>query len=436
MKNKLILKIFDIQKTQLDRDRANSTSPIKLFCKKTILSSEIEDMIISEIKEKYLNYSPMRQFEILELARDLSKLELSDSWVTSFLKRHIKEISTVTANTLEDSRSEVKIEEIDNYLNLLNSISDMIHPSLLINIDETGNSESTLKSFQAVIPKEFELNTCYFKFDRTQKNITLINSISLIGDLLIPGIVIPLLSIPKEIDYCGFIDGKDAVILTSNSGYITSEIFLNYFLSVIIPYINASRSNFNLDQSTALILMDNCRAHITENLNQICSQNNILILTFPPHTSHLLQPLDLVIFGLFKRKKVSLSWYSQFPEIVQRIAEISNRIRSVSTPENIRSSFRRSGIYVNYSQIPHTIKIIPDEIQNMINGQVALGCSPQITPDLVLSKKRRKQNFGFINNFENYLNSKGICSLCFSTIKDDYEFLFEEDFEEEEEFLD
>ena len=59
----------------------------------------------------------------------------------------------------------------------------------MINIDETGNSESTLKSFQAVIPKEFELNTCYFKFDRTQKNITLINSISLIGYLLIPGIV-------------------------------------------------------------------------------------------------------------------------------------------------------------------------------------------------------------------------------------------------------
>lgn len=72
----------------------------------------------------------------------------------------------------------------------------------------------------------------------------------------------------------------------------------------------------------------------------------------------------------------------------------------------------------------------------MINGQVALGCSPQITPDLVLSKKRRKQNFGFINNFENYLNSKCICPLCFSVIKNDSEYIFEEDSEEEEEFLD
>ena len=52
----------------------------------------------------------------------------------------------------------MKIEEIENYLSLLNSISNQIHPSLLINIDETGNSESTLKSFQAVIPKEFEFN--------------------------------------------------------------------------------------------------------------------------------------------------------------------------------------------------------------------------------------------------------------------------------------
>ena len=80
-----------------------------------------------------------------------------------------------------------------------------------------------------------------------------------------------LQKIRKKIDYCCFIDGRDAVILTSNSGYITSEIFF----IVIIPYINASISTFYLDQSPAIILMDNFRVHITEDLNQIFSQIDI-----------------------------------------------------------------------------------------------------------------------------------------------------------------
>ena len=57
----------------------------------------------------------MIKFEFLELSSDLSKLELCDSWVSSFLKFHIEEISSVTANILEDSRSKVEIVEIENY---------------------------------------------------------------------------------------------------------------------------------------------------------------------------------------------------------------------------------------------------------------------------------------------------------------------------------
>jgi len=91
------------------------------------------------------------------------------------------------------------------------------------------------------------------------------------------------------------------LILTSDSGYVTSDIFFTYFLNVIVPYIRKTRIEKKLYESPALILMDNCHAHVSENIRLICTEENIRLVTYPPHTSHLFQPLDLLIFGLFKR---------------------------------------------------------------------------------------------------------------------------------------
>ena len=44
-------------------------------------------------------------------------------------------------------------------------------------------------------------------------------------------------SIQIELDSSGFRDGKDALVLTSDAGYVTNVIFFTYFYDVIVPYI-------------------------------------------------------------------------------------------------------------------------------------------------------------------------------------------------------
>jgi hypothetical protein len=49
-----------------------------------------------------------------------------------------------------------------------------------------------------------------------------------------------------------------------------------------------------------MLLMDNFEAHITYDLYEFCISKKIIVYTFPPNTTHILQPLDGVPFQNYK----------------------------------------------------------------------------------------------------------------------------------------
>lgn len=51
-----------------------------------------------------------------------------------------------------------------------------------------------------------------------------------------------------------------------------------------------------------LLICDGHDSHISGSFISHCIQNQITLLVFPPHTSHILQPLDVAIFGPLKRR--------------------------------------------------------------------------------------------------------------------------------------
>jgi hypothetical protein len=50
-----------------------------------------------------------------------------------------------------------------------------------------------------------------------------------------------------------------------------------------------------------LLICDGHDSHITGNFIMYCLRNNIALLIMPPHSSHLLQPLDVGLFGPLKK---------------------------------------------------------------------------------------------------------------------------------------
>jgi hypothetical protein len=50
-----------------------------------------------------------------------------------------------------------------------------------------------------------------------------------------------------------------------------------------------------------LLILDGHRSHVTAEFDKYCSQNSIIVLCMPPHSSHLLQPLNVSCFSVLKR---------------------------------------------------------------------------------------------------------------------------------------
>ena len=71
--------------------------------------------------------------------------------------------------------------------------------------------------------------------------------------------------------------------------------------TVVIQYIQDVRKEIGEDKE-CVILFDEHKGHFGELLNAFCVQHGIALIVLPPHSSHLLQPLDRVIFRRMKRE--------------------------------------------------------------------------------------------------------------------------------------
>ena len=88
----------------------------------------------------------------------------------------------------------------------------------------------------------------------------------------------------------------------SPNGYIDEELFLKWFKNFFIPETNHLRPT--------LLVLDGHGSHGTNTthlsfeLISLAKEENIHILLLPPHTTNILQPLDV---GVFQSLKVNLS---------------------------------------------------------------------------------------------------------------------------------
>ena len=89
---------------------------------------------------------------------------------------------------------------------------------------------------------------------------------------------------------------KDWRIEVSQNGWTTDEIGLRWLQNIFIPVKNRHTIG-----EYCLLILDGHGSHLTPQFDEICSQNNIIPICMPPHSSHLLQPLDVACFSPLKK---------------------------------------------------------------------------------------------------------------------------------------
>jgi hypothetical protein len=88
----------------------------------------------------------------------------------------------------------------------------------------------------------------------------------------------------------------DWKLTNSANGWTTDEIGLKWLKQVFDPF-----SKLHSTGAKRLLILDGHSSHLNAEFDHFCKENAIISLCMPPHTSHLLQPLDVGVFGPLKR---------------------------------------------------------------------------------------------------------------------------------------
>ena len=275
-------------------------------------------------------------------------------WFNGFMSRY-PSLSVKKAENLAAGRAmamnKVQVQKwFAEYSKMTTSLGINDLPSHLWNFDETGLQNVT--DAKEVIGLRGQ-NTYSITALEKGETSTYLAGISAIG-----------MSVPPMIIHKGKTVGKnwkngapyDTVVRASPSGWITIELFLEYG-HIFLKFL---KTNNLLDGRPHLVVMDNHCSH-TFNLEflLLMKKNNITIFGLSSHTSHWLQPLDKVTFGVLKA-----SWRDQL-----RIFTRNSGGRALSkveffkvfrpcyekamTVEYAQSAFRATGLFpVNPQAIP------------------------------------------------------------------------------------
>ncbi|CAE7002878.1 DDE 1 domain containing protein [Pyrenophora teres f. teres] len=85
---------------------------------------------------------------------------------------------------------------------------------------------------------------------------------------------------------------QEVFIAHSTSGWINNELGLAWLEQVF--------NRFTIDKARRrwrLLILDGHGSHVTSDFINFCDAHKILLAVFPPHSTHSLQPLDVVMFA-------------------------------------------------------------------------------------------------------------------------------------------
>lgn len=161
------------------------------------------------------------------------------------------------------------------------------------------------------------------------------------------GNFVPPMFIFSRVNYKVFFirGGPTGCIGAANkSGWMQGEefiIFMKHFANHVRPSVDRK----------ILVLLDNHESHLFLPVIDFCREVGIVLLSFPPHCSHKLQPLDRSVYGPFKKciNQNMTAWMHNNPGKRLTIYDIphisSGAIISAATPKNITNGFSVSGIW-------------------------------------------------------------------------------------------
>jgi hypothetical protein len=315
-----------------------------------------------------------------------------------------------TASGLERDRYKVTKEMIQEFFSLLrNANIESFHPSLIINLDETGFGSSKgghVPSRKVIVPRGHQGQPSFCHYVESHF-VSALCAISLAGNVLRPGLITV-----RNTDHP---DGgklpyfSSCVRYSSERAFITRRIFTDYLAQVVLPYITQKREEIGAPLAPVFLMFDGHRSHLCKLLNAWARENHITLCLLPPHSSHLVQPLDKGFFRRVKAQFASLAPLQGFSHISDICERIHMSIEAASVTLIIWNSWKSAGI-VPVIQDGVCRSLVLDESRPLSNP--TLDHAPLPVMEGARGRRTLDAKFGILNEQEAANYARGNCPFC------------------------
>ena len=168
-----------------------------------------------------------------------------------------------------------------------------VEPGNTYNMDEKGFMIGVLGRSKRVFDKEkwYSKEVKAALQDGSREWITLLACVCADGSALPPGLIYEAAAGAIQSDWVEDIDAEKhtAFVASSTSGWTNNDLGIAWLEQMFDRYTKKKAR-----RSYRLLIIDGHGSHLTMDFLNYCDQNRILLAVFPPHSTHRLQPLDVV----------------------------------------------------------------------------------------------------------------------------------------------
>ena len=171
-----------------------------------------------------------------------------------------------------------------------------VQPENTYNMDEKGFAIGLIGRSKRVFSKASykKKKSVQSLQDGNREWVTLLASICADGSALPPGLILTGADSTLQSSWVQDIEpGKHDVFCTATpSGWTNDQVGLAWLEQLFERYTKPKAL-----QHWRLLIVDGHGSHMTRAFINYCDRHRILLLIFPPHATHVLQPLDVVCFA-------------------------------------------------------------------------------------------------------------------------------------------
>ena len=252
------------------------------------------------------------------------------------------------------------------------------------NFDESGFALGGKSKLKVIAEKGSK--SVYNTTTETKEQITVLACVSGAGVFQNPLVIFP--GVRPIFQFKGVDPSKYSVAVTPN-GWISSDAFFSWFSNIFIKNLRDTGITFPI-----LVFMDGHSTHANLAIVEFCKRNDVILFCFPAHASHILQPLDVSVFGPLKqfwndsltnfraKYSINMTRANFFPVFDEAFEKAKGR------PANVVAGFRKCGI------IPFDVDAI--DFSRLINPVAAA------KRFAVKEKVSAEQRLGSIRSFQKF----------------------------------